>query len=91
VRGPVAKDVDPHTLDDAINWMHSQVGKPYGWLQIIDYGLGVLGLPIFFFQKNHNDCSTLVAKYLCRVNADDCFDEPDLISPNDIARRFKVI
>jgi uncharacterized protein YycO len=91
VRVPVAKGVDPHVLAEAITWLHDQVGKPYGWFQILDYGLGVLGLPVYFFVKGHNDCSTLVAKYLCRINPDDCFDEPDLISPNDLARRFHVI
>ena len=88
---PTSKKSDAHSFHDAWYYLERQVGKKYGWLNIIDYGLGILGLPVYFFQKDHNDCSTLVAKYLCRLNPDYCFDNPDLVSPNDLARFFKVI
>lgn len=91
VRVPVSDGVDAHVLEEAIDWLRSQIGKPYGWLQIIDYGLGVLGLPIFFFQRGHNDCSTLVALYLCRIGDTACPDDANLVSPNDLARRLGIL
>lgn len=88
---PTSRKACADSFHDAWYYLERQVGKRYGWLQIVDYAFGILGLPIYFFAKDHNDCSTLVAKYLCRLNPDYCFDNPDLISPNDLARFFKVI
>lgn len=88
---PTSQHCEPHAFADAWDYIHRQLGKRYGWFQIIDYAFGILGLPLYFFEKDHNDCSTLVAKYLCRLNPDYCFDNPDLVSPNDLARFFKII
>jgi hypothetical protein len=92
VRIALNEHVHPDDLKFAMRWLWMQVGKKYGWVNIVDSALGVLGLPIYFFQRDHNDCSTLAAKYLIRLNGEWWIDDnPDLVSPNDIARFFNII
>lgn len=92
---PQATDED---ISAAIAWLRKQVGKRYGWLDIISAGLKFLGLPWFIGVPGHYDCSDLVTRYLLiardkRIipNLSDLSDEPHLVSPNDLARAYGLI
>lgn len=92
VRVPLGERANSFFLERAVGWLESQVGEPYGWVDIIDSALGILGLPIFFFERNHHDCSTLASLFINRLGLDDLYiDTPDLVSPNDLARILHIL
>lgn len=92
VRFSLHDKIPPACLNEAIDWLKAQRGKPYGWVDILDYALGILGLPLFFFRRDHHDCSTLASLFINRLCLPEHFIEnPDLVSPNDLACKLGVL
>lgn len=49
-------------LEAALNWLHGQIGQPYGWedlLDVLDRGHSAVT-----FEVGHKDCSHLAADFL---------------------------
>jgi uncharacterized protein YycO len=77
-------------IEAGIAWLHSHVGDPYGWSDILD-NIITLFLPrsLIVSQQHGFDCSDLVARYIDvagGLELGSLLDAPSLISPNDLAR-----
>lgn len=87
----------PEHLEDGIRFLEGEVGNRYGWIDIINQGLKVLGSPIFLGARDQYDCSDLVARYLCIARGPlyealgEAAEEPHMVTPNDIARAAGLI
>lgn len=67
----------------------------YGWADIVSDALKALGLGILSFgRKGEWDCSDFVVRYLIEALAAGPLgtqaDDPGTVSPNDLARSYKV-
>jgi uncharacterized protein YycO len=83
----------PSHLEAALQWALKQVGQRYGWEDIVDQGLKLLGFHFFIGIRYQYDCSDLAAR-VCRMSDGlDLDTVPDLhlITPNDLARLAGVI
>lgn len=72
-----------------------QVGLSYGLLDVFDIGARLLFHFSFYVARPRNyDCSDLVTRYLIACGLADWLgplaQEPHLVTPNDLARRFHV-
>jgi uncharacterized protein YycO len=92
---PVVKQFGhPLDVEAGIEWVRAQVGKPYGWTDIISDGMKLLGLPWYIREDGHYDCSDLAARYLEKAGyilPQEMSDNTNQISPNDLARLFGVL
>jgi len=83
--------------DAGIAWLEYKVQQhlPYGWNDILSSGLKFLGIPFYIGQVGRYDCSDLAARYLIIAGASQPLgllaDDPQMISPNDIARAYGVL
>jgi len=85
----------PSNIDAGIAWLHSHVGDPYGYSDILDQFLTLL-LPhgLIVSQQHGFDCSDLVARFIQvagGMELGSLLDTPSLISPNDLARHAGLI
>jgi hypothetical protein len=76
-------------------WLEQQVGRKYGFLDVLDIGARLLLHTSFYVaQPNSYDCSDLATRYLIACGLADWLgplaQEPHLVSPNDLARRFHL-
>lgn len=80
-------------IESAITLLKGEVGDKYGWCNIVNAGLNLLHLPYRINRVDRYDCSSLVTRYLAWVGVwlGDFSEEPDSVSPNDLARALKVI
>lgn len=80
-------------IERGIRFIEGEVGNKYGWCNIINAGLAILRLPYRIARIDRYDCSSLVTRYLDHVGIDlgDLTEEPDSVSPNDLARALGVI
>lgn len=85
-------------IDSAISWVERQIGKQYGWIDILSAGLKFLNFPWFIGQPGHYDCSDFATRYLLIARdtkiiprLGELADEPHLVSPNDLARAGGVL
>lgn len=78
-------------IDAGLVWLHAQVGRKYGKLDIADAVLKGLGLSQFFLaERGHYDCSDLAVRYLQHCGEDNpSFEEPHLVTPNDLYKTLK--
>lgn len=88
---PVANSQE---IEYALEWAQKQVGRQYGWLDIVDNGLNLIGIQLEIGQPGTWDCSDYCTRYLIEAHADgplgDRANNPGLVSPNDIARAYGV-
>lgn len=89
---------NPIDLDTAIAWAKEEVGKQYGWVDIISAGIKFAGVPIYLGQADHYDCSDFVTRVLLIMHDQlilpklgDLANEPHLVTPNDLARAAGVL
>lgn len=90
----VAAQATPEDLNIAVEWLKNQIGKKYGWLDIISAGLHSIGLNIYLGTTDSMDCSDLCATYLDMLEGTKeliPFHHLDVVSPNDIARRLGIL
>jgi hypothetical protein len=78
-----------------LKWALKQVGREYGWTDIVSNGLKLVGIPFDIGEKDHWDCSDFATRYLIEARAADPLgdqaNESGLVSPNDLARAFGVV
>jgi hypothetical protein len=88
---PPASAVD---IEYGLKWAEMQVGKQYGWTDIFSNGLKLCGINFDISEPGHWDCSDFVTRYLTVARANSPLgklgDDPSLVSPNDLARAYKV-
>lgn len=82
--------------EDAFAWLEQQVGKRYGWSDILDQGLRLLGSPFYLSRPNALDCSDLAACFAALYSGDDklmamVMNVRQLIAPNDLARYYGLL
>lgn len=80
-------------IERGITFLQGELGNPYGYCNVLNAGLQRLGLPYRVSRLDRYDCSSLVARYLERVGIflGDLSEEPDSVSPNDLARALGVL
>lgn len=75
---------------DALSWLHSQIGSPYGWNDVVE----ALDKSHRFLwvQTGHSDCSHLAADFLRRTGYDTSGLPDDLsqVTPGSLATFLKV-
>lgn len=88
----------PADLDTAIAWAEAQVGKQYGWFDIISDGIKFAGIPLYLGSADHYDCSDFVTRCLILMEdkkilpgLGDKAQEPHTVTPNDLARAAGII
>lgn len=91
-------EATPENIDTAIAWLKTQVGRQYGFLDIVTDGFKFLNMPFIVTQADHYDCSDLATRFLLIAQdkkaiprLGDAAQEPHTVSPNDLARAFGVI
>lgn len=81
-------------IEYGLSWAIKQVGKEYGWFDIISNGIKIVGIPLEMGQPGHWDCSDFVTRYLLVARAatplGKLAENPGLVSPNDIARAYGI-
>lgn len=80
---------------EALRWLSLQVGKRYGWVDILDQLFRLLGLPLYLGLRGSLDCSDLAACFAAMYTNDrtlmgQVLDHRQEISPNDLARYYKL-
>lgn len=80
----------PFDREPGFHFLHSELGKPYGYSNVVNVVLRTLKLPYRITRLGHYDCSSLVAHYLQHIG-EDISDEPDSLSPNDLARMLGIL
>lgn len=81
-------------IDKGIDFLMGEIGDKYGFCNILNAGLAILHLPYRVTRLNRYDCSSLVSRYLdvLGIQTDqDIQEQPDSVSPNDLARALGVI
>lgn len=90
-------------IDTGMQWVEAVIEKvkkapkdyKYGWLDIVADATKILGAKITFRKSNAWDCSHFVTLYLQVADADwplgNLTQNPDTVSPNDLARAYGVI
>lgn len=78
-----------------LSWAKAQVGREYGWLDIMYQALKFLAPnnSLRFGVEGHYDCSDFATRYLqhAGVALPDEYSDPYANSPNDLARYFQLI
>lgn len=91
---PVASYTDLAFIGEGLAWARRQIGKPYGYIDIFDDSLKFFGIPITLVDPRSLDCSDYAARYLVVAHAagplGDLAQYPQSVSPNDLARSYKV-
>lgn len=95
--------VTPHTLtpaskeaaEGAFKWLFLRLKRRYGWVDILDQGLKLLGSPLYLGDTAAYDCSDLAACFSALYTNDrdlmtQVLDHRQEISPNDLARYYGV-
>lgn len=80
-------------VEAGIAWLERQVGLKYGFLDVLDAFFRLTVKTTFFVGRARSyDCSDLVTRYLIECGQADWLgplaQEPHLVTPNDLARRF---
>lgn len=77
----------PSRLDDALAWLRSKVGQPYGWADIANQALMLLGKDAVLLDKSY-DCSHLACCFLwiLGVELEPWMIDAEKVAPGDIAR-----
>ena len=89
----VASQARPENLGAAMVWLKLQLGKSYGWLDVLSAALHAVGINLYLGQSDHLDCSDLVATYLDILEGKQVipYHHLDIVSPNDLARRLGAL
>jgi len=85
--------VPPLNIERGIIFLTGQIGHAYGWCNILNNVLSYLGIAYRVTRLDRYDCSSLVTRYLDEVGYDlgELGQEPDSVSPNDLARALGLI
>lgn len=85
-------------LDDieaGLRWAMMHEGDRYGWSDIFDDANKVLGVPVYLGIDHWMDCSDFVTRYLiaakCAGPLGALADHPETVTPNDLARVYKLL
>jgi hypothetical protein len=85
----------PENVQKGIEFLRKLIGRPYGWLDIVDQGLDKIwpSNTIQLTQPDHFDCSNLATAFLAiaGVNLPQSFTYPFNVSPNDLAEFFGLL
>lgn len=83
----------PDRIEIGIHFLSGEIGNKYGYVNILNAVLKLLRLPYRLSRLDRYDCSSLVTRYLEKVGVDagDLGEEPDSVSPNDLARWLGII
>lgn len=98
---PVALTVFPLTpaskeaASAGLGWLQRQVGRSYGWMDILDQLLRLLGIPLYIGLTHSLDCSDLAACFAALYTNDRTLmaavlDHRQEIAPNDLARYYHL-
>lgn len=88
--------LNPGLRDKAVVWLYRQLGCHYSYLDILGDALGrVLSPRVPFLVAPHEyDCSQLATMFLVRAGddtlPDSIADEPERVSPGDLARALDI-
>ena len=82
-------------IESALSWCQTQVGKPYGWLDIAYQAIKFVAPnnPFQLTEAGHYDCSDFATRYIQHTGypLPDSFSDPYQNTPNDIARLFGLL
>lgn len=80
-------------IERGIIFLEGEIGNRYGWCNILNNALKLLHMPYRLTRINRYDCSSLVTRYLsvCGVHLGDLSEQPDSVSPNDLARSLGIL
>ena len=82
-------------IEGALDWCQTQIGKQYGWLDIVYQGVKFLfpNNPFQITQAGHMDCSDFATRYIQHTGypLPDAYSDPYQNTPNDIARLFNLL
>lgn len=82
--------VEGFMIEHGLAWADRQVGKKYGWLDIVYQSVKFAWphQPFRFSEAGHYDCSEFVTRYMLQAGVElpPAFDDPATITPNDLAR-----
>lgn len=83
----VAEMEDAIRQSEALDWLKAQVGKPYGWADILNQALELAGQNAVLLDKSY-DCSHLVACFLwiAGLQLDAWMIEENRVTPGDLFR-----
>jgi hypothetical protein len=82
-------DIDGNDIDKGIDFLKGEIGDHFGFCNIANAVLALLGLPYCVTRLNSYDCSSLVTRYLTECGVDlpgELNEQPDSVSLNDLAR-----
>jgi hypothetical protein len=88
--------IDPSlNIEAGLDWAKLQIGRKYGWTDIVYQGVKFLAPnnPFQFGHLNEWDCSDYVTRYLQHIGyaIPDNFADPYANTPNDLARIFNLL
>jgi hypothetical protein len=82
-------------ITKGVEWAIAQVGRAYGWLDIVDQAVDFLlpGNTIRLVDDAHWDCSDFLVHYLRHIGyiLPQTMMTGAAVSPNDLARMFKIL
>lgn len=85
-------DFDREDLAQAMTWLLSMVGKPYGVSDLIG-GLNIFSRFLYFAKPDAYDCSALATEFLVKAGGVDLGElglDPHLATPGSLARQLGV-
>lgn len=92
---PIAARATLAGIEQGLEWATQQVGRQYGWSDIVYQGIKFLwpSNPFRFSEAGHFDCSDYATRYLLQAGVvlPPEFDDPYTITPNDIGRWAGVL
>jgi|SRR5579885_2919429 hypothetical protein len=95
----VAISLAPYTtpagIEQGLAWATRQVGRHYGWSDIVYQGIKFLwpNNTLRFGIEGHWDCADFATRYLqhAGVSLPDAYSDPYCNTPNDLARAFGLL
>lgn len=82
-------------IEQALAWAEMQVGKQYGWIDILSQAIKFLAPnnKLRIGEEDRWDCSDFAARYIqhAGIILPDGWNDPYSLSPNDISRIFGLL
>ena len=91
----LTKYATPERIEQALAWAEMQVGKRYGWVDIMSQAIKFLtpNNKLRIGAENQWDCSDYCTRYIqhAGIILPDSFSDPYANTPNDLARVFSLL
>lgn len=91
----LTKYTTPERIEQALAWAEMQVGKQYGWIDILGQAIKFLAPnnPLRIGEEDRWDCSDYAARYIqhAGIILPSGWDDPYSLSPCDIGRIFGLL